>query len=654
MKMRKILLYSYSIILLGVLVSSLCLNIQWVKANPDYEDFTTFTEVEEADYIQTTEQHVDINTSRTETAYLYKNYGVDHFDDFTHLIDAKPVSDGGQNPGTSHYGQLNNFWLLHSDTSLGDEYDLRNDGDNPKFISVDFYRSSTGGAQNIRLKYWDGNALTSDTANFSYVYGTMYYFNITRLVTALTCEIRTENQSGTFKDRLTVVSTSDAFRYLYAGCSLDSGYEDPYYNHMICDIENLDLQEILIYPQHSNVGYSTTLANTSCLFSSNWTADIVNSPPIENMSSWIFGSNMSGTWENVTYPFPPDEELVDTNTYSGATIDHTIFKLHPSVSSYISGLGQCFTVRPSSKDVFSYWNITALRVLLKKSGSPTCNVSAVLGIGSGTYGSNWVLSNDWGNVNSTTVINATTLTTSYVWYWFNFSEPLTVRANEQYGWGIVGWGVGSTVDPSNRVFVDSYGVDTHDGNPIEFFSNSWTQTIRDLRFYIYGVPSNCDVSWANITFSLPAIVGLTIAYEFFANNTNSTGIGGMWSSTGLLFLITTGWNFTFYYTYGGIFRANCETVTNGTTTGYPNGSRLELAALPQNSSYRFMNFTFDASNSLTNPHNITDIQSNLTLWCYFEFIEPWGISLVTGAYGLLAIFILAPITGFVIYVWKKR
>ena len=71
---------------------------------------------------------------------------------------------------------------------------------------------------------------------------------------------------------------------------------------------------------------------------------------------------------------------------------------------------------------------------------------------------------------------------------------------------------------------------------------------------------------------------------------------------------------------GGIFRVDNITITNGTSNIYINGTILELASLPQNSSFIFFYFEWDNNNATSNPYNLT-VMSNLTIWCYFSSVE---------------------------------
>jgi len=94
-----------------------------------------------------------------------------------------------------------------------------------------------------------------------------------------------------------------------------------------------------------------------------------------------------------------------------------------------------------------------------------------------------------------------------------------------------------------------------------------------------------------------------------------------WSSgyvTNLYFIVP--YYVTFCFNEGGLFRVDNATVSNGTVKPYPNGTVVELASLPQNSSYIWLNFTWDSSSALTNPYDLV-VTSNATVWCYFSVLE---------------------------------
>ena len=105
---------------------------------------------------------------------------------------------------------------------------------------------------------------------------------------------------------------------------------------------------------------------------------------------------------------------------------------------------------------------------------------------------------------------------------------------------------------------------------------------------------------------------------------------------------------TFYNNTGGIFRVDNATIINGTQKTYPVGSVIELASLPQNSSYVFLKFSWDNGNSTTNPCNYT-VTSNMTIWCYFGSAgrsAAWVL-----AAGAILVLVCVPA---VVLFWRKR
>jgi len=74
---------------------------------------------------------------------------------------------------------------------------------------------------------------------------------------------------------------------------------------------------------------------------------------------------------------------------------------------------------------------------------------------------------------------------------------------------------------------------------------------------------------------------------------------------------------TFYFNEGGEFRVDNVTIVNGSSESYSNGTVIELASLPQNSSHVFSYFDWNTNNATTNPYNLT-ITEDLTVWLYFS------------------------------------
>ncbi len=197
-----------------------------------YEDFTTFTEVDVgADRIQKTENHVDHHAYRNEATYLYKDYGVNHFGDFTHKIKFKT------NGGVSGHGAV---WM--ESNNIGDINDLRN---NSWANILLFGFGTTLYLREYRngLNYSDSSAISADT---------WYYAKIVKNGTSLTCYIYTDSEYSTLHDTLDLtLHVNYTFRYLYA-CN---SYNDGNTYNAINDIDNYDLGEIgfIPYPLHSGL-----------------------------------------------------------------------------------------------------------------------------------------------------------------------------------------------------------------------------------------------------------------------------------------------------------------------------------------------------------------------------------------------------------------
>jgi len=102
---------------------------------------------------------------------------------------------------------------------------------------------------------------------------------------------------------------------------------------------------------------------------------------------------------------------------------------------------------------------------------------------------------------------------------------------------------------------------------------------------------------------------------------------------------------TFYFNDGGIFRVDNATISNGTEKIYLNETYIELASLPQNSTYVFSIFSWNSSNSTTNPYNLT-IHSNLTVWCYFAVSEGGYAGYGFLFFGLIAGLVVGVLVGF--------
>lgn len=228
MKKEKYVFLFFLIIMLAFPLFSF--EVPIVQANPSYEDFTTFTEIDTgADRIQKTANHIDHMAYRDEITYLYKDYGAAHFTDFVHFINIYSGFNVAQSIGF--------FWGLSND--LGDFKTLRT---TLKDVLGVFTYPNT-------IKLWEatGGSSYSDTS-VVLSSSTWYYLRIEKSGTAFICGIWSnsgdrdvnDTGAGSYVDGLSITLQSDySFRYCY-GCS---SYNDGWSFYVNNDIENLDLNE---------------------------------------------------------------------------------------------------------------------------------------------------------------------------------------------------------------------------------------------------------------------------------------------------------------------------------------------------------------------------------------------------------------------------
>jgi len=184
------------------------------------EDFTTYTEVDEGDDITVTEHKCDVSTMiRNVTSYVRKDYGVDHFGDFEHLLDIY-VSAGDTN-------SLGLCWSMSNGNNTYQSQSAAHDG---FFI----YLNEASGSLIIGLVE-AGVAEDSYTGSFS----TPYYLTVKRVGTTLTCKIYSDAARTNLLDTLTLIVQTTKYRYIAAiGSRQAAGTAAiTYYS------ENLDLQE---------------------------------------------------------------------------------------------------------------------------------------------------------------------------------------------------------------------------------------------------------------------------------------------------------------------------------------------------------------------------------------------------------------------------
>jgi hypothetical protein len=197
-----------------------------------YEDFTTYTEVDiAADRIQKTANHVDHYSKRNETTYLYKDYGADHFGDFTHKIKAKAQA--------ADTASLGHAWLLAN--HLGDRKALEDA--NRTLVTLYFYKSSTDLGVYLRERYGSTSYHDGNTGGFGLT--DWVYAKIVKSGTSLTAYLYSDSSYSTLVDTLVLtLHANHTFKYLYGCDTYNSGSVEG----MTVDIENFDIGEVTYVP----------------------------------------------------------------------------------------------------------------------------------------------------------------------------------------------------------------------------------------------------------------------------------------------------------------------------------------------------------------------------------------------------------------------
>jgi hypothetical protein len=190
-----------------------------------YEDFTTFTEVDVAsDRIQKTAYHIDHLSYRNETTYLYKDYSAAHFDDFTHKIKVRFVSSSVAWAG-------GHSWLLANDVA-GAAWMENN---NKTYLSI-FLLSDGSNNPRIWLREMYNGSYYDDTYVCSF--NTWYYVKIVKSGTSINAYVYSDSDYSNLLDTLTLtLHANHTLRYLY-GCNSDN---DGGNKNGVLDIENFDI-----------------------------------------------------------------------------------------------------------------------------------------------------------------------------------------------------------------------------------------------------------------------------------------------------------------------------------------------------------------------------------------------------------------------------
>ncbi len=201
-----------------------------------YEDFTTYilTLDTGADLTIAANKLTVTTMNRDEDTFIGKDYTLNHFDDFEHLIEARQTATVGS---SALYCPI-----IVSKTLNGNTYfdaATFNDG-------IGFTIGHWGGNEPIRL--WE-RELADDFDDYHAAHNTPYWFKFKRVGTVVTVKIYTDAWI-TQVDMLTIAATTDAMRYLWVGGRHHSSNGAHIWSGWV---QNLDLQEIAA-PTGSQIG----------------------------------------------------------------------------------------------------------------------------------------------------------------------------------------------------------------------------------------------------------------------------------------------------------------------------------------------------------------------------------------------------------------
>jgi len=191
---------------------------------PFYEDFTTYTEVDPSNHLNETSNQTNFTGSHNEDCYLYADKGVDHFTNWTHLIDAKLISQSGD--------AFAGFYVLAND--IDDLGDFRKNGNTS--ISLLFYNSNVYLHEDYSGSYYE--------ASNSVSIGTQYYVKIIKSGTSISAEFYSDAARTNLLFNLSLtLHANHKFRYIYAANNYNN-YLGPPAGQSNVYINNLNLEEL--------------------------------------------------------------------------------------------------------------------------------------------------------------------------------------------------------------------------------------------------------------------------------------------------------------------------------------------------------------------------------------------------------------------------
>jgi hypothetical protein len=190
--------------------------------NTGKEDFTIYTKACPNNHINITAYHLDFAGTHNENCYLYVDKGVNYFTDWTHLIDAKLISQSGD--------AFASFYALAND--INDLGGVENNGNTS--ISLRFYNS----AVYLHETYGGSSYETSHSVSV----GTQYYVKIVKSGTSIWVGFYSDAARTNLLFNLSLtLHANHNFRYIYAANNWNN-YLGPPAGQSNVSVDNLLLQ----------------------------------------------------------------------------------------------------------------------------------------------------------------------------------------------------------------------------------------------------------------------------------------------------------------------------------------------------------------------------------------------------------------------------
>jgi hypothetical protein len=193
----------------------------------DYAEYDPFTKISIPDA-----NTIDFTAQGTDTGYVRKEFGANHFGDLDHLFKSTFTSESVAGVYSCTHGHWN---LTNTNTVVS----IKNMIDAADGLSFAYYTQTGGSTRNVHIRDTENSTLDYyDLAPLSLPL--TYYPRIERSGTGWTAKLYDDALRTSLVDTLTLTTSGTDYKYLYAvlprGQSTNSG-------SMVTKLEDMDLQE---------------------------------------------------------------------------------------------------------------------------------------------------------------------------------------------------------------------------------------------------------------------------------------------------------------------------------------------------------------------------------------------------------------------------